>query len=108
MNNNEEFNFSHNPEDILRALLDSKQNETVVALAVPSIGAGIFITAVDEIFLNGEDTYVQLKKYDVTGFIFERNKLKLNEIVSVCPLNSKWQNPYIKSIVNDNVRMVEE
>jgi hypothetical protein len=103
-----EFNFSRDPECILRALLDSKHHGTVLAMTVPSIGAGIFITAVDDVLLNGKETYVILKKYDVTGFIFERNTLMINEIVSVCPLNSKWENPYIKNIVNDNVKVVEE
>jgi hypothetical protein len=97
-----EFNFTRNQSEILTALLDSKQKGTMIALAVPSIGAGVFITAVDDLFLNDGESFVQLKNYDVTGRILERTRIPLKEIVGACPLHSQWQNPYLKSILDDN------
>jgi hypothetical protein len=93
-----EYNFTRNEGEILKALLNSKENCTMVALAVPCIGAGVFITAVDDLYLNDGETYIQVKNYDVTGRIIEKTKIALKEIIGVCPLNSKWENPYLKNI----------
>jgi hypothetical protein len=93
-----EYNFTRNEGEILRALLDSKEKGTMVALAVPCIGAGVFITAVDDLFLNDGETYIHVKNYDVTGRIIEKTKIALKEIIGACPLNSKWENPFLKNI----------
>ncbi len=93
-----EYNFTRDEGEILKALLDSKEKGTMLALAVPCIGAGIFITAVDDLFLNDSETYIQVKNYDVTGRIIEKTKIALKEIIGVCPLNSRWENPFLKNI----------
>lgn len=97
-----EFNFTREAAEILKALLDSKEKGTMIALAVPSIGTGVFITAVDDLFLNDSETFVQLKSYDVTGRIIEKNKIPLKEIIGACPLQSLWQNPYLKNLMSDS------
>lgn len=96
-----EYNFTREEAEILKCLLDSKEKGTMIALAVPFIGAGVFITAVDDLFLNDGETYIQIKNYDVTGRIVERTRIPLKEIIGVCPLNSVWENPYLKNITND-------
>lgn len=93
---NAENDFTRKPEEILKALLDSKDKGTMIALAVPSIGAGVFITAVDDLFLNDAESFVQLKSFDGTGRIIEKTKIPLKEILGACTLHSQWVNPYLK------------
>jgi hypothetical protein len=102
-----EFNFTREQGEILKALLNSKEKGTMIALAVPAIGSGVFITAVDDLFLNDGETFIQLKSYDVTGRIIEKTKIPLKEIVGACPLHSQWQNPYLKNLTNDKVQNQE-
>jgi hypothetical protein len=92
MNADNQFSFSRDREDILRILTDSKNDGTVLMLAIPGISPGIFITAVDDLHQDGDQVHIYLKKHDVSGFIFERNRFTLPEIISVCPTNSKWEN----------------
>ena len=93
-----EYNFTRSYAEILKALLDSKENGTMVALAVPCIGAGVFITAVEDLFINDDESFIQVKNFDVTGRIIEKTKIALKEIVGACPLHSKWENPFLKNI----------
>jgi len=97
-----DYNFTRDDGEILKALLDSKEKGTMIALAVPFIGAGVFITAVDDLFLNDGETYIQIKNFDVTGRIIEKTRIPLREIIGACPLNSQWANPYLKNMTNDS------
>ena len=99
----EEFNFTSNPQEILRALLDSRQQQKMIALYMPANSDELFITAVDEIIHDEHDTIIVVKQFDNTGFIIEKNKIKLSEIVSACLLSSHWENPYMKVIIKDKV-----
>jgi hypothetical protein len=91
---------------ILDALTHSKAHGTAVAITSPALGAGYYITAVCDIFLGEEDgdILIALKPYDITGYIFPRNKVYLFEIQSVCPFKSTFENPYFKSINNTNAQ----
>ena len=99
-----EYNFTREQGEILKALLNSKEKGTMIALAVPSIGAGVFISAVDDLFLNDGETFIQVKSFDVTGRIIEKTKIPLKEIDGVCILHSQWQNPYLKNLANDKLQ----
>lgn len=93
------FDFVKTPGAMLNALVASKENGTAVGINAPALGTGTFITAVEKI-LNNNDIFDQseivivLKAYDVTGYFFERNVIKLNEIKSVWPLKSPFKNPF--------------
>ena len=102
-----EYNFTREEGEILKAVLDSKEKGTMIALAVPSIGAGVFITAVNDVTLNDGETFIHLKSYDVTGRILEKTRLSLKEIVGACTLHSQWQNPYLKNLANDKLQSQE-
>jgi hypothetical protein len=92
--------FLTDPAQIVDILSQSKSNGTAVALTSPAIGSGYFITAVQDIFLGDDDgdVLIVFKPYDITGYIFQRNKLYLWEIKSVCAFKSAFENPYIKTI----------
>ncbi len=90
--------FIIDPEKILKVLTDSKDHKTAIALAATPLGPDYYITAADEIVLgeNGSEIMVTLKPYDITGYIFPRNKLLLSEIKAVSPFRSRFENPYLK------------
>jgi hypothetical protein len=92
--------FVTDARQIVEILGQSKINGTAVALTSPAWGSGFFITAVQDIFLGEEDgdVLIVFKPYDITGYIFPRNKLYLWEIQSVCAFKSAFENPYIKTI----------
>jgi hypothetical protein len=99
-----EYNFTREPGEILNALLNSKEKGTMIALAVPSIGTGVFISAVDDLFLNDGETFIQLKSFDVTGRMLEKTRIALKEIVGACILHSQWENPFLKNLANDRLQ----
>jgi acetate kinase len=101
VNENETYNFTSNASEILTELNHSKNHQNMVALMVPNLGAGLFITAIDNIIETGSDPVIVVKQYDVSGLILEKNKILLSEISSLCALRSKWKNPYIKSCIHN-------
>lgn len=92
---NLEFFYDRNL--ILNILTDSKEQGTAVGINCSALGAGTFITAVEDIMLE-DDMLIVFKPYDANGHMLERNKIKLQEIDSVLPFNSIFQNPFFKSI----------
>ena len=85
------------PGDMLSILCESKARGTAVGIAAPTLGSGIYITAVEDIVVDEEITIV-LKNYDITGYMFETNKLKFGQIQSVFPFKSPFENPYLRNI----------
>jgi hypothetical protein len=88
------------PGEMLNILAESKANGTAVGIYAPTLGTEIFVTAVEDILIDTDITIV-LKNYDSTGYMLETNKLKLEEIVSVCPFTSHFENPYMRSLKNN-------
>ena len=88
------------PGEMLNILADSKDTGKAVGINAPSLGQDIYVTAVEDIII-GKDVTIVLKNYDITGYILETNKLKLNEIKSVCPFKSAFENPYMRTIKNN-------
>jgi hypothetical protein len=90
--------FIIDPEKILRVLTDSKDQKTAIAVAAPPLGPDYYITAADDIILggNGNEIIVLLKPYDITGYIFPRNRVRLSDIKAVSPFRSRFENPYMK------------
>ena len=85
------------PGDMLSILSESKARGTAVGIAAPTLGSGIYVTAVEDILVD-EDITIVLKNYDITGYMLETNKLKLGQIRSVCPFKSAFENPYLRNI----------
>lgn len=92
-----EYNFTRDKGEILKALLDSKLHQTMIGLAIPTIGTGVFITSIEEIFLDDVEPIVQLKYLDVNGRLIEKTRFYLREIIGACPLHSKWINPLLRN-----------
>jgi hypothetical protein len=98
-----DLEFISEPQQILSQLSESKTKGTVVGISAPVLGNGIFLTAVDDIREQGSDFSITLKGYDITGYILERNRIRLSDIRAVCPFKSTFKNPYLKELSNERI-----
>jgi hypothetical protein len=88
---------------MLTILAQSKSHGTAVGIKAPNLGTGIYVTAVEDIVI-GDEIVIVLKSYDITGYMFETNKLKLWEIGSVFPFKSAFENPYMRNIAQTQIK----
>ena len=93
--------FISEQDQIIEILHQSKDQGTVVGLSAPILGNGVFLTGIENVIKNENDYLIVLKGYDVTGYILERNKIKLSDIRCVCPFKSPFNNPYLKELTGD-------
>lgn len=93
-----DFAFTSDRTEILSALTKSKSLGTVVGISAPVAGSGLLLTAVEDIHPVEDDFVITLKGYDVSGYILERTRIRLNEIRAVCSFNSVFRNPYLKEV----------
>jgi hypothetical protein len=86
---------------ILHALLESKIHNTVVGIHAKKLGKATYLTAVTEIMLPcDEEPLIVLTGFDITGYRLENNALRLSDIETVIPFNSKFENPFAKNYKN--------
>jgi hypothetical protein len=94
-----ETDFLCKPDLILKALIESKQNGTAIGINAPGFFNGILVTGIEDIVLEHDsDAIIILKKYDSNGYFLQHHKLKVGEIVSVCPFKSSFENPFLKEL----------
>lgn len=94
------FDFIRSPQDIFKALLESKDGGMAIGIKAQALGRGMFVTVVDEILIGDghENTEIILKGYDFTGHVLDTNIIKLIDIEGVCLFASKFGNPILKTI----------
>jgi hypothetical protein len=90
----EELRFIRNRKGILSALSHSKESQNIIGIISPVLGEGMFLTAVDEIDITGQEAVVVLKQYDMSGHILVRTHLSLDEFKSVCLFQMLYKNPF--------------
>jgi hypothetical protein len=95
------FDLATGPQEILKVIVNSKENGSTVGIRSSLLGQGFFITAVEDIILEEGETSILLKPFDVTGFVLPSNKLRLAEIEAACPLISEYKNPVLRNIEKD-------
>lgn len=98
-----ELSFISEPDDMLTHLRESARHGTVVGISAPVLGNGVFLTAVDEILKTDNDHLILLKGYDITGYILERNRIRLSDVRAICPFSSKFKNPYLRELTKGQV-----
>jgi hypothetical protein len=96
------YDFIVEPGGILSAVATSLENGTAIGIYSQALGNTMCITGVDDLFVDGDNTLVVLKKYDMSGQIFERHTLMLHEITSVCPFTTPFKNPFLEKVEKDN------
>lgn len=93
------MDFQTEPVKILRILEQSLFDSTLAGIYAPGVlGAGIFITTVEKIFLGVDGVEIMLREYDSTGYILAKNQLSLSDIRRVCSFSSRMANPYLKEL----------
>jgi hypothetical protein len=95
------LDLAKSSSDILKILIESKENGNTIGISSPLLGEGFFITAVEDIILEEGETTILFKPFDVTGFMLPTNRLKLGEVDAACPLISRFQNPVLKNFDKD-------
>jgi hypothetical protein len=97
---NTPFEFVKHPKEVIKALLESKEDGKAIGIKAPVLGKGMFVTAVEDILIGDghENTRIILKGYDFTGHVLETNTISLTEIEGVCVFDSKFGNPILKTI----------
>jgi hypothetical protein len=88
-----ELQFFTTSDDILRALIHSKEYGNVVGIVSPVLGAGMFITAVEKIVLDYE-TVIEIKAEDINGEVLECSRLRLSDITCACPFRTRFDKLY--------------
>src|SRR5688500_265286 len=88
--------------EILKELNSSKALGKLIGVYASSIGEGMFLTGVEDVYKGEKEVIVVLKPYDVGGNILQRNYLSLSEIKGVCPFNYLYSHPFIEKIRSNN------
>ena len=94
------FDFLTNPQDIFKALLESKDRGTAIGIKSDLLGKGMFVTGVEDILVGdgNENTRIILKGYDFTGHVLDTSIIRLTDIAGVCEFSSKFGNPILKTL----------
>jgi hypothetical protein len=90
-----------NPGHILNHLLNSKEKGTVIGIVSPVLGRLMALTGVEDLILD-ERPMVILKPYDMNGRILPTAKILLENIYSVRPFTSKFENPFVAKFEEGN------
>jgi hypothetical protein len=93
--------FITTPDALFLELVESKLQGNVIGISSPLLGAGMFVTAVEDILLEGKKSIIILKSYDINGHFLSTNKLPLEKIIAVCPFKSKFLNPFLTRIAGE-------
>jgi hypothetical protein len=96
-----ELNFLSEPSDILKALLNSKEEGTSIGIKANDFGLDPIITAVENIIFEEGQTLIVLKHYDQSGYILPSYKINLLNITAVYPFASPFKNPILSNLEKD-------
>jgi hypothetical protein len=89
-----------NPREILRSILESEDNQSIIGISSSELGPGIFMTTVKEIIAQGEDLLIVVNSYDLTGYFLEKNRLLLSRITGIIPFKAVFTNPFLKEVID--------
>lgn len=92
------LNLAKSSSEILKIIIESKENGNTIGISSPLLGEGFFITAVEDIILEDGETIILVKPFDVTGFLLPTNHLTLGDIDAACPLISTFKNPVLRNL----------
>jgi hypothetical protein len=82
----------------LRILEESKLTNTIVGIVSKNLGAGTFLTSVEEIQYSDDEPIVILKNYDYSGCFLVNNVLPLSTIESIIPFKTILGNPFLREV----------
>ena len=82
-------------KNILQQLEICKEQGKLVGIFSRTLGEGLFVTGIEDIYKWEKEEIIVLKPYDIGGNILPRNYLSLSEIKAVCPFNCTYKNPFL-------------
>jgi hypothetical protein len=94
LESDEPLQWIYNTEEILQALLVSKETGNVIGITALSFGPTMAMTAVDDVIDVKNDKIVLLKENDLLGIRLPESEILLSEIVRVYPLKTKYNDPF--------------
>ena len=88
------------PKNILDELISSRENGNVIGIWAPSLGTGLYMCAVENIYDDDEehDKVIILKEKDLNGVQLQAHVLFLQEIEKVFPFKTL----YSEAMQNNN------
>ena len=87
------------PKNILDELIASRENGNVIGIWATSLGTGLFMCAVENIFDDDveHDKVIILKEKDLNGVPLQAHVLFLQEIEKVYPFKTIYNDPLTES-----------
>jgi hypothetical protein len=83
--------------EILSILVKSKEEEKSIAISSLVLGEHFVVTAVEDIITENGETIVQLKPFDSSGYLLPQCRIRISDILAVCPFKSAFKNPVLKN-----------
>jgi hypothetical protein len=92
------LNVINAKDEILKALLESKVSNSIIGIKATPLGRGTYMTNVVDLAIDGNNTTIVLRGYDMTGYFFDKSILNLEEIENVIPFNALFENPFLRDV----------
>lgn len=87
--------FVKSQKAILKELIKSRNNGTLIGVYSRALGEGMFLTGVNQIEEVRGVEVITFETYDQTGQILNRTQLSIDEIRMVYPFSIKYTNPIL-------------
>lgn len=90
--------FIRSPRKMISALQECLDKGAVVGIYSRVLGEGMFLTGVENIYLDDDEKVVVLKRYDLGGNILARTHFSIHEFDSICLLGMAYTNPFMEAV----------
>jgi hypothetical protein len=91
--------------DIIKHLLSSKENGTVIGISSTVLGRTMVLTGIRDLIF-GDELLIVLMPFDTSGYMLPATKISVKDIRSVKPFKSKFENPFVAKLRDDQNSML--
>jgi hypothetical protein len=91
--------------DIIKHLLSSKENGTVIGISSTVLGRTMVLTGIQDLIF-GDELLIVLMPFDTSGYMLPATKISVKDIRSVKPFKSKFENPFVAKLRDDQNSML--
>jgi hypothetical protein len=92
-----EFRIIRTRKEILQELKASKEQGKIVGIYSSTLGDGMFVTGIEDVYEWEKDTIIVFKPHDLGGFILQRNYLSLSEVKGIYAFNCTYKHPLVSN-----------
>ena len=86
--------FIRKEKAILKQVKLCKESGGLIGVYSPVLGEGMFLTTVDEIHIQHDDTRIDFKPYDISGKFLDKTSLSIKDISCICPFNQIYSESF--------------